>query len=72
MVSRTSTNLERKESGGGSPNLDKRLNVILSSSAHVFVQHLRFKDSLVIRVLVQELQDLHQALDVPTRTEEGH
>lgn len=34
-------------------------NVILSSSAHVFVLHLRFEDSLVIRVLVQELQDLH-------------
>lgn len=31
--------------------------------------HSRFEDSLVVGVLVQKLQDLHQALGVPKRTQ---
>lgn len=57
----------------------KEVKVILSSSACFFLcvcLHSRLKDTLVIGVLVQELQDLHQALDVPegthTETRESH
>lgn len=31
--------------------------------------HIRFKDTLVIWVLVQKLKDLHQTLGVPKRTQ---
>lgn len=58
--------LEEKEESGN--------NVILSSSVLVFAVHSRFEGSLVIGVLVQKLQNLHQTLDVPkrTQTQESH
>lgn len=72
----------REESGGkkiqgerekAEVRLEKQKTIFscLSSSVLLgsfFVLHSRLEDSLVIRVPVQKLKDLHQALDVPERT----